>query len=202
MARNEPSLAEQVAKASLSIMAVAGIAWLVSPSPRKASQKQRPTNLEVDALVQHAYRTAAACFAAAVPPLIQASWVPNAQSDGYTVRYNREWFRSLMQRYCNHHQCRAVIAVGIMAHELAHHYHADAFNLFPRDSRSQHQMELRADHAAGQALAHLALPLDDFERVLWEIARLPSFTHPVAPVRIQALRSGYWARQAQQQLAA
>lgn len=194
MSRNSGGAGDVLLAAGIGALAFAGLNWLLSPSkppPANRHRTRRMSDQEVDQIVMTAYRRAANLFRGPTPPLYQDARAENAASDGYSVFYNRTWFRDLIEGLCNHQLCSSAIAAGIMAHELAHHFHGDARNQLIHNWRVKHQMELEADRVAGRALFALGLPVTDFERALRQFGRYDNATHPGAARRVAALRRGY-----------
>jgi hypothetical protein len=96
----------------------------------------------------------AAAIGCQAPPVIATTSVANAASDGRRIMINFRWFEELVKRHCRHGSCVTSVAVGVLAHELAHHVHCDACTT---QRQHAHVIELRADHVAGALMREVGI---------------------------------------------
>ncbi len=93
-----------------------------------------------------------------------------------------------MRRFRAFPNCSKAVAIGVLAHELAHHFYGDAFAAQREDRIAG---ELRADYFAGVALARAGVAPFDLERVLVDISSCCGLSHPSRGDRVRAIRTGY-----------
>ena len=79
------------------------------------------------------------------PPLRVSREVANAAANATEIVINPAWLHSAMTAVCSDPLCRFALAVGIIAHELSHVVHGDAF----AHPMSKRFIELQADAFAG-----------------------------------------------------
>lgn len=142
---------------------------------------------QLHAFVLGQLRRASTLIGVEVPPLLASNSIPNAASDGQRVLYSPAWVEGVMARYCADGTCRTALVLATMAHEVAHHVNEDAL----RRDLHPHQKELRADYVAGAVLARAELEVCDFERLLDDLSRHCTHTHPGREDRVFALRRGF-----------
>jgi hypothetical protein len=131
---------------------------------------------------------AAALLGVEAPPLVASRQVSNAASNGRVILINPDWIRGVLAHSCSDSQCSLALLLGIAAHELAHHLNRDA--LRAGDSWAK---ELAADKVAGAVLAREGASVCDFERVIGELSKVGSRTHPDGDLRREAIHAGYQA---------
>lgn len=144
----------------LPILAVGGVIGLLAAA-NAPSREERVLRRRV----RGSLATAARVLQIEVPPLAFSRRVPNAASDGWRILVNPDWATNTLLTYCDDHQCNLVVLTGVLAHELAHHVHADARCPEPGDGQ-----ERRADFFAGVVLGYLGVDSDHFERVLHDLS--------------------------------
>ncbi len=159
-----------------------GAFWLLNQQ-----KKQTPHHNPFESMAQSLYQRVCSVFnMPSAPPLIADYTVSNAQSNGYNITYNPYWIESMVNRHCNNTECSQSFIMGVFAHEIAHHILQHAFK-----KQNRHQQELEADFMAGEALAALQVPANDFQRILGNLSQHGSPTHPAGIFRKQYIANGF-----------
>jgi hypothetical protein len=78
-------------------------------------------------------------------------------------------------------------AMGILAHEVAHHYCQHHFDV----AKNNWQAELEADRFAGAAFKHMKYSLEDALAMAVILDERPSTSHPPANLRRKAIEVGW-----------
>jgi hypothetical protein len=169
----------------------AGTAGLAYLAYRQRRQRE-------DAVLQAAASSIVQSIAEAMqvvaPPLRVSREVDNAAASAIEILVNPEWLHAAMRAVCSDAGCQYELAVGILAHELSHVIHGDAFAP-PWDKEA---IELRADAFAGAAVARLGISPEAFSSIIWQIAQHHSsgpFGYPTRYDRVAAIRQGYETEQ-------
>lgn len=162
----------------------AGLVWLCREA-NKSSEKPA-----LQGLVLNTGRRVALLFGIEPPPIIFRPDRRHASSDGSRIVVDVDWLLALGKALCAQPRCIEAIVTWLMAHELSHHAHSDAF------AADDHGIlrEWRADQDAGQVLASLGMSLQDVERTLTQVNPICSRSHGCLSGRVAALREGYWAQ--------
>lgn len=153
---------------------------------RSPGPKVYPTDAQIGAMFRVELDRVAGQKGINPVPCILTRKVPNAAADGKRVYLNPDWARAKLREFCTSAFCQLGILLGVAAHEIEHHVTRRQWA-----TQTPHERELAADYAAGQALALAQVPTGDFERLLGELSRLGTQTHPCAARRIVAIREGY-----------
>ncbi len=177
-----------IAAVILGGFAVVGIAVVANEIDKdKHRRLSRSRRLEdIEGFARSGFLEAARVIGVEAPPLIADASVPNAQSDGYTVKYNPLFFGGLYDRHCTGEVCRRVVSIAIMAHELSHHIHGDRFS-----DTDRLPLELRADRLAGWVLGKLGTPPDDMAKVIADFPKFATLTHPDRESRMASMLIGW-----------
>lgn len=133
------------------------------------------------------YLRASRVIGIAPPQLEFTTAVYNAASDGVRILVSPDWLVRLLRQFCALPECSEAIVLGVLAHELAHHIHGDAF----ASGWERIDRELRADYIAGRVLAKVGVASVDLEQVLIEMSSSCSISHPSGPDRVLAIQAGY-----------
>ncbi len=142
---------------------------------------------QMNALANALLQRAAESIGVSPPALYYNYRADNAFSDGRTIHYNPIWLWNTMQAFCNDQECSVSFALGVFAHELAHHVYGDAYCA----GCDPHALELRADRVAGEVLARHGVSSHHFERILSSLSSRPTQSHPGGLARSCAIRRGY-----------
>jgi hypothetical protein len=81
-------------------------------------------------------------------------------------------------------------ALGIIAHEVAHHY-CGHLRTSKDDAARNHQKELEADRFAGAAMKKLGYSIDQLYSYEPILSNYTSYSHPSRPRRLLALEEGW-----------
>jgi hypothetical protein len=164
-----------------------GLAWESSEQEGREAARRRQEDEDLRTMLLSHLQLAAQSLNAAVPPLMITSRVPNAASDGRNIYVNPTWVRYILATCCQGAECRNVVLLAVMVHEMAHHVFGDALQY----GQYPHVLELRADYHAGFVLGRFELTVEDFERALMHMSPCETDTHPAWPDRVATLRRGY-----------
>ena len=114
---------------------------------------------------------------------VQNACASNLADGTPIITYNNQFLNNLYQQ-------NSWAPVSVLAHEVGHHYNADA-TWFGQFSHPWTR-ELRADFVSGYVLFKLGASLEDSQSAFRIIfSAVGSESHPDTPTRMQALAAGY-----------
>jgi len=175
-------------------MFILGLLTLSTRMSARPPSSVRNPDRALRADVQRLYAEIGQVLGWQLPPLVFTTRIPNAASDGARVLVNVGWVRRTLAKHCHQELgCGVAAIVGVLVHELTHHFHGDA-QIPAWAWQERRARERRADFLAGFVIASLGLELAFLERVLGDLDLCCDLEHDPPWERVLTLQEG--ARQA------
>src|ERR1051326_6956485 len=175
----------------------AGIGGLACLLLRKLDSQGRRADALLEQVAASILGSIANVMGCSMPRLRVSPEGAEASAGAAEIVVNPGWLHAAMTAVCSDPTCQHDLVVGVLAHELCHVAHGDAF----APSWERRAVELRADDFAGVALARLGIPPEAFASIVWRITKHHSTGpagYPSRADRVLAVRGGFEAERRRQ----